>query len=552
MATQPVQAPVTTQRSVAEFIVAQLGIWGVSQIFGVQGRTILGILDAVNRQDAIRYIETRQEEAAALMASAYAKLTDHLAVCIASGGPGVGNLLTGLFDAESDGASVVALCGQDHRSSVGRGAYQAINQHALFETCSHFNHDLMDAQQTPELLMLACKTAIERRGVGRLGVPLDVARLPVKASIIGPAGHLADEKWAAPAQRVVEAVEMLAGAQRPTILVGWGGRHCRDLVTDCADTFDAPIVTTCRAKGIIPASNPHLMGVVGRFGTSIADDVVRGADVLLVVGSSLSENTTDGWTLISDSTRLIQIDIDSERIGRTQGVTLPMVGDALLTLDQINRQAAPVHHPDYQKKLSDQKRDWMAKIDQKAQSDAVPILPQRVVRTLSDVCADNAIIAVDVGDHAVFFYQQFPIRNQVVLNSGQMGVMGFSVPAANAAALAFPTRQCIALCGDGGFSAIMGEFLTACQYHLPITVVLLDNNQLGMTKTEQEHDHFSSAGFFTNLAGCDYAAYATACGGMGVRVKKVDDLQSSLERALTANVPALVQIDVDPHERPHL
>jgi pyruvate oxidase len=544
------KAPAAPARSVAEFLVAQLGLWGVQQMFGVQGRSILGILDAVRRQDAIRYVETRHEEAAALMASAYAKLTGRLSVCIAPSGPGVTNLLTGLYDAEADGAPVLALCGQERRGSIGRGAYQSIDQHALFETSSHFNHDVMDPSQTPELLMLACKASLEKNGVARLGIPSDVEGAPVSDRLIGPAGHLVQERWAAPPQRVAEAVEMLAGAQRPVILAGQGARHSREAVMRCAELFDAPVVTTCPAKGLTVWQSPLAMGVVGRFGTPIADEAVRRADVLLVVGSSLSENTTEGWSLISDATRIIQIDTNSWRIGRNYSVALPMVGDAFLTLSEINRKAMPVHHGEYRKELADRKRDWIAQIDQKAQSDAVPILPQRVIRDLANVCADDAIIALDVGDHAVFYCQQFPTRNQTTLASGRMGVMGFSVPAANAAKIAFPNRQAIALCGDGGFSSIMGEFLTACQYQLPIVVVLMNNSELGMTLTEQQHDNYQPTGFYTKLAGCDFAGFASACGGMGVRVTKPGDIRPSLEKVFQSGIPALVQIDVDPNERP--
>ncbi len=547
---QVAQAPTAPARSVAEFVVAQLGLWGVRHIFGVQGRSILGMLDAVRRQDAVSYVETRHEEAAALMASAYAKLSGRLAVCIGSTGPGVTNLLSGLYDAEADGAPVLALCGQEARTSIGRGAYQSIDQHALFETSSHFNHDVMDPSQTPELLMLACKAALEKNGVARLGIPSDVERAPVSGRLIGPAGHLVQERWAAPAQRVAEAIEMLGGAARPVILAGRGALHARDEVNRCAQVFDAPVVTSCPAKGIMAWQNPLSMGVVGRFGTPIADETVRQADVLLVVGCSLSENTTSGWTLISDETRIIQIDVSSWKIGRNYEVTLPMVGDALLTLHEINRQAMPVHHPDYTAQLSGRKRDWIAQTDQKAQSDAVPILPQRLIHELAQTCADDAIIALDVGDHAVFYCQQFPNRNQTTLLSGRMGVMGFSIPAANAAKLAYPSRQVIALCGDGGFSSIMGEFLTACQYQLPIVVVLMNNSELGMSLTEQVHDRFQPVGFYTKLVGCDYARFASACGGMGIHVTNPGDLRPSLEKAFQSGVPSLVQVDVDPNERP--
>ncbi|MGH2457446.1 MAG: thiamine pyrophosphate-binding protein, partial [Chloroflexota bacterium] len=413
-----------------------------------------------------------------------------------------------------------------------------------------FNHDLMDPAQTPELLMLACKAAIEKGGVARLGVPSDVARETVKGPLIGHAGHLIQEKWAAPGSRVAEAIQMFSAAKRPVILAGRGALDTRGAIASCADTFDAPVVTSCPAKGLLPEDTPLAMGVVGRFGSAIADDTIRQADVLLVVGCSLSENTTEAWSLISDATRIIQIDTNPWHVGRNHPVNLALIGDALLTLDQINQPAKAAHHADYLTELAGRKRDWTARVDQPAQSDHSPIFPQRVIRELAQVCAADAIIALDPGDHAAFYCEQFPSRDQTTLVSGRMGVMGFSVPAANAAKLAFPNRQAIALCGDGGFSSIMGEFLTACQYHLPIVVVLLDNGILGMARTEEKHAGFQRTGFYTQLAGCDYASFASACGGMGARVSKPSEVRTTLEKAFTSGIPTLVQIDVDPNQRP--
>ncbi len=537
-------------RTVADAIVAQLGLWGVQYVFGVQGRSILDVLEAMNRQDTVRYLETRDEEAAALMASAQAKLTGRLSACIGTTGPGVTNLLTGLYDAESDGAPVLAICGEERRDTIGRGAYQAIDQHALFETSSHFNHDILDPGQTSEILMLACKAAIEKGGVARLGVPADVSRAEVESPLIGPTGHLVQERWPAPAARVAEAVEMLSSAKRPVILAGRGARDARDVLTLCADRLDTPVVTSCPAKGLVAEEWPRALGVVGRFGNEVADDAVRSADVLLVVGCSLSENTTEGWTLISDDTRIVQIDTNSWHMGRNHRVDLALVGDAYLTLDEIVRQAKPVQHPSYRTELDGRKRDWTARIDIDADSDAVPIRPQRVIRELAQACADDAIIALDVGDHAAFFCEQFPVRNQTILVSGRMGVMGFSVPAANAAKLARPNRQAIALCGDGDFSSTMGEFLTACQYHLPVMVVLMDNGALGMAISEQTHERLHPVGFYSKLADCDYAKFAVACGGMGARVSKPADLRTTLESAFNVGRPALVQVDVDTNQRP--
>ena len=546
----PPVIPPSPSRKVADLILEQLWQWGVGAIFGVQGRGVLGITDAIRCQDRIRFVETRQELAAALMASAQAKLTDRLSVCIGPAGPGVTELLTGLYDAATDGAPVLALCGETSGALVGRRTYQTVDQHALFEAVTRFNHTLVVPEKAADELMRASKVALEGRAVSRLGLTADTVQTPVASSPIGPEGHLILERWAAPSQRCAQAVEMLTAARRPAILVGWGARQARALVARCAEVFDAPVVTTCRAKGLLPEVHPLVMGVTGRQGAPIARSVAQEADVLLVVGCSLSEQTCCGGQLIGENTQLIQIDTDPERIGTDYPVALALVGDAFLTLDQILAEAVPVQRNEYRRELGERKRDWRIRVEQQAQCDATPILPQRAIYELSQICAEDAIIALDVGDSATFYCQQFIGRNQRTLTSGHMGVPGFSVPAANAAALARPERQAIALCGDGGFSAIMGEFLTACQYHLPITVVVLNNGAMVMTADREEAEGIASPSFDAHLANCDFAAYARASGGLGLRVDKADDVRPALGRALGANVPALVQIDVDPNARP--
>ena len=424
----PPVIPPSPSRKVADLMLEQLWQWGVGAIFGVQGRGVLGITDAIRRQDRIRFVETRQELAAALMASAQAKLTDRLSVCIGPAGPGVTELLTGLYDAATDGAPVLALCGETSGALVGRHTYQTIDQHALFEAVTRFSHTLVVPERAADELMRASKVALERRAVSRLGLTADTVQTPVAASPIGPEGHLILERWAAPSQRCAQAVEMLTAARRPAIVVGWGARQARALVARCAEVFDAPVVTTCRAKGLLPEVHPLVMGVTGRQGAPIARSVAQEADVLLVVGCSLSEQTCCDGQLIGENTQLIQIDTDPERIGTDYPVALALVGDAFLTLDQILAEAVPVQRNEYRRELGERKRDWRIRVEQQAQNDSTPILPQRAIYELSQICAEDAIIGLDVGDSATFYCQQFIGRNQLTLTSGHMGVRGFSVP----------------------------------------------------------------------------------------------------------------------------
>lgn len=549
-APNPPQTGPAVSRTVSQLLVEQLWQWGVRAIFGVQGPGVLGLTDAVRQQDRIRFIETRQELAAALMTSAHAKLTDRLSVCLGSAGPGVTNLITGLYDAATDRAPVLALCGEVDGARIGPHADPMIDQHALFQGIGCFDQTLLTPSQAAEVLMRASKAALEHQSVARFGFTRDTTQGPSGESAIGPDGHLIQERWAAPPQRVAQAADMLTTARRPMILAGWGARQARDAVARCAETFGAAVVTTCRAKGILPEAHPLALGVVGQFGSPAATAAVREADVLLVVGASLSAQTVPDGSLIGHDTRIIQIDVDPTVIGSVHPVTLALIGDAFLTLNHVVADATPTPRSAYRQELAERKRGWQVRIGHKAHSEAIPILPQRALGELSQLCTEDAIICLDAGACAAFYCQQFPVRNQSTLSSGHLRVLGFALPAANAAALARPARQAIALCGDDGFSVMMGEFLTSCQYHLPITVVLLNNHKMGLTAMRQAKAHFPAPGFFTGLADCDYAAFATSCGGLGLRVRRPDEIRPALEQALSAGVPSLVQIEVDPNEQP--
>ena len=309
-----VPAKSQSEQLVADAIVEQLVEWGVSQVYGIPGETSLAIVDAIRRRgDRIRFVLVRHEEVAAFMASAYAKLTGELGVCLTIAGPGATNLITGLYDAKMDRAPVLALTGQVALQFLGLGSFQEIDQHALFEAVAAFNEVIDSPDQVTELLALAMKGAIVGRGVSHLGIPTNVQALPVLPNMkIKPReGRLPDLRLMPHPELIQAATRAIDSAERPVLVVGYGARRQRGAVLSLAEKINAPIATTYKAKGVIPEDHPLALGVTGDIGTDPAKRMVFGADLLITIGCSYSDKTA-----VPSYIPQVQIDLDPMTIGK--------------------------------------------------------------------------------------------------------------------------------------------------------------------------------------------------------------------------------------------
>jgi pyruvate oxidase len=534
-------------RQVSEVFVEQLGDWGVRQVFGVMGETILGLLGALRGQERVRFVATQTEQAAAFAASAYAKLTGRLAACIATGGPGVTSLMTGVFDAHSDRVPMLAITGQVRRAWQHENAWQDIDAHALFETASVFNAAAQTPAQVPTLLAGAVQAALSQRDVAHLAVPMDIQTIEADIEPIRPHGHLNWSLAVASDEAVREAARLLHGASRPLILAGSGASGAQEPLLHLARRLGAPVLTTCRSKGLLPAGEPLSMGIPGTLGTPLANGVLREADTILVVGCSLSQRTTGDWQLVRPQQQIVQVDADPGRIGRIFPVEVGLLGDAAPTLRALMsflpEETAPTSWGD----LESRKREFRRQVDRKATMQSRPIKPQFAVRTLQETLPANAIIGLDAGDNAFFMCQQYEPKGEQFVMSYHLGSSGYGLPAAIAAALAFPERPSVAVVGDGGLASSLGELITAVAYSLPLTVVCFNNARMGMMDSEEER--LNMAPFFTELPPTNYARVAEACGAQGLRVEEPSALAEALHRALAARRPFVVDVAIDPLER---
>ena len=534
-------------RTVSEVLVEQMGDWGVRYAFGVMGHTILGLVDAIRHQDRVRFIATQHEEAAAFAASAYGKLTGEPAACLAIGGPGATSMMTGIYDAHSDRAPLLALTGDVQRTWQYEAARQEIDERALFAPPSAFNAQVESPEQAPTLLASALHAALSERDVAHLSVPIDIQTMEADISPIRPEGHLNRSAAVAADEAIRQAARLLNGASRPLVLAGSGAMEAQQPLLQLSHRLGAPILTTCRSKGLIAASEPLSMGIPGRFGTPLADDLLRQADTILVVGCSLSQSTTGNWELIRPEQQLIQIDIDPARIGRLYPVEVGLHGDAAATLRRlISLMPEGQPHTSWGD-LEARKLDLLALIGRKATPAAAPIRPQFVVRTLQENLPADAVIALDAGDNAFFMCQQYQPKGERFVTSYHLESTGFALPAAFAAALAYPGRPAVAVVGDGGLSFSLGELITAVQHNLPVTVVCFNNARLGMINSEEEE--MGKPPFFTERPPINFADVAEAVGARSARVEEPSGLAATLHAALEARRPFLIDVTVDPQER---
>jgi pyruvate oxidase len=541
-------------RTVSDVMVETMTNWGVDHVFGMVGHSNLGFADALRTGELdgrLRFIGIRHEGAAAFAATAYAKLTGRLAACFAIAGPGSTNLLTGLYDAKVDRAPVLALSGQVPSKVRGRGAFQDVDLTAAFADVADYSQVVQATSDHAELMTLACKRALVGRGVAHLVFPDEVQTLPSPSSVApgGPAGRRARGAGSPTDADLDPAVELLCAARRPLIVVGHGARDAMDEVLALAESLPAPIITTFKGKGLVGDDHPLAGGVLGRSGTPVASWLMNECDLVVALGASFSDHTG-----IAPYKPIIQIDDDPLQLGRFHPVTVALLGDGALTARALRTRAPITVAVDPRADVAARWDLWRAEKARRASDDrGNGVASAALFATLGRSVEPDAVIAVDVGNNTYSFGRYFECRRQSVLMSGYLGSIGFGLPAAMGAWAACtppgrdptsPTRQVVAVCGDGGLGQYLGELTTLAKYRMNITVVVLNNSQLGKISKEQRAAQWDV--WQTSLHNPSFAAVASECGLHATRVDRRDDLDEALRAALAFEGPALVEVITDP------
>ncbi len=520
--------------------------WGVDTVFGMVGHSNLGLADAFRRMDEngeIRYIGIRHEGAGAFAASAYGKLTGRPAACFSIAGPGATNMYTGMWDAKVDRAPLLALTGQVATQVVGTGNFQEVDLVHAFQSVAGFNHRVQKDSRHAELMSLAVKHAIINRDVSHLTFPDEIQEIPADGEVPGTTeGRMAEKQVLPEPGSLNKAVSLIRTSKRPVIVAGYGARDSMDHIIKMAEYLNAPLLTTFKAKGLIPDSHPLAGGVLGRSGTPVASWFMNESDLLIVLGASFSNHTG-----ISPKKPIIQVDLDPLALGKFHKVDVPVWGELGLTvkrfMDEMKGTAGTV---DQGPELTGRWKIWYEEKRKRLLEDRDKgISSIAVIDALSRLANENAVICVDVGNNAYSLGRYFECRRQGFLMSGYLGSIGFALPAAMGAwAATKGERQVIAVTGDGGLAQYMAELTTSVKYGMNLKIILLNNSELGKITKEQLSGELEV--FATDLVSPDFAAYATGCGALGVRTEKRADLGGHLEKVLNHDGTALIEIITDP------
>lgn len=526
------------RRTVSQLIIDQLTAWGVRSIYGYPGDSILHFLDALARQDGIKFYSTKHEANAAFMASAEAKMLGRLGVCLVHAGPGIANLLNGLADAYADRAPVLAITGQVNEANIGTDYEQYLDEQALVRPVAEYSALLANPDATVDLLTKAMRIALSRGTVAHLAVPKDLFAREADLETRPPEPYLTASP-AQPEENLERVSAELNQAARPMILAGRGCRGQGQALTQLAEQWGAGIITTMPAKGVVPGEHPLVVGGLGEGGSEASTRLLKEADVLLVLGATW-------WppAYVPKDIRIVQIDANPASIGRRAAVYYGYIGKIGDALPRLLAGIQPRVRGAWFGRIEEARREWLERVEAEAGRLSEPLAPQQVVRGLEKALSPDAVVALDVGDHVLWFNRVFAGANQEVLTSGNWRSMGFGLPAAIQAKINLPDRQVVALVGDGGLNMALPEFTTAVQYGLPIKVLVFNNGCLAMERNRMIAGHLQPGA--THLMNPDFVAYAEACGGHGYRVIRPQELEGILRTALADDQPCIVDVPVDP------
>jgi pyruvate dehydrogenase (quinone) len=539
----------------ADVLIEGLIDWGVECVFGLPGDGINGIMESLRtHQDRIRFVQVRHEESAAFMACAYAKYTGKLGVCLATSGPGGIHLLNGLYDAKLDGQSVLAITGLQFHDLIGTYTQQDVALDKLFIDVCVFNERIMGPTHVENMTDLACRMALAYHGVSHLTFPVDLQEKEVKQRQRSPRNipHHTSDVHARSARLpdrsdIEHAAEILNSGKKVAILAGRGALNATDELEQTADLLGGPIIKALLGKAAVPDDSPYTTGGIGLLGTRPSQDAMEDCDTLLMVGSSFPYIE---FLPKPGQARAVQIELDPKRIGLRYPVEVGLVGDSRSSLAELMPLIHRKENRSFLEAAQAGMKDWWQLMEKQATRPGKPMKPQKVAWELGKRLRDDAIVSSDSGTITTWWARHIIARRgQMFSLSGNLATMAPGLPYTIAAQIAHPNRECVAFVGDGGFSMLMADFVTAVKYHLPIKVVIIKNNTLGQIKWEQMV-FLGNPEYGVDLHPIDFAAFAQACGGVGFTVEDPEKCGSAIDDFLQAPGPAILQAVVDPFEPP--
>ncbi|MFG3042161.1 MULTISPECIES: pyruvate dehydrogenase [unclassified Streptomyces] len=532
------------KQNVAEQFVDILVRAGVRRLYGVVGDSLNPVVDAIRRTPDIDWVQVRHEEVAAFAAGAEAQITGGLAACAGSCGPGNLHLINGLYDAHRSMAPVLALASHIPSGEIGLGYFQETHPDQLFRECSHYSELISSPQQMPRLLHTAIQHAVGRGGVSVVSLPGDIASQPAPEKASGSA-LVTTRPTVRPGDGEIEAlVRMIDEADRVTLFCGSGTAGAHAEVMQFAERLKSPVGHALRGKEWIQYDNPYDVGMSGLLGYGAAYEATHECDLLILLGTDFPYNA-----FLPDDVRIVQVDVRPERLGRRSRLDLAVWGDVRETLRCVTPRVRAKTDRRFLDKMLKKHADALEGVVRaytRKVEKHIPVHPEYVASVIDELADEDAVFTVDTGMCNVWAARYLtPNGRRRIIGSFTHGSMANALPQAIGAQFVDRNRQVVSLSGDGGFSMLMGDFLTLVQYDLPVKVVVFDNSSLGMVELEMLVSGIPSYG--TTNKNPDFAAIARAAGAYGVRVEKPKQLAGALRDAFRHKGPALVDVVTDPN-----
>lgn len=517
----------------AEAILEQLDLYGVKRIYGVIGDAIFGLMDAIGKQTKIQFISVKHESVAAMMASAEAKCTGSLGVCVAQMGPGLANLINGLGDAYLDGFPVLAITGQAPLKKIGTSYKQFINQQELVQGITGYTQLVVHPDAVIESLVKAIHTSVLMDTVSHLSIPADIFPLP---TIVPSNEPVMPTEIIPNREQLQKARQIMRSAKCPMILIGNRVKPLVSQIQLLAERWGSGIVTAYGTIGILPDSYPFNLGGLGEGGNPVLTNLFRQADVVLSIGSTW---WPEGHT--PTNARIIQVQDKQMKLGNGMPVDCGIVGNIE---EMVSNLISGLESYEINKEWTDQirlcKQTWSSQNESEGNNSGFPIHPSRVIRAVERSISSDTIIALDEGDSTLWFMRNFRAQCERALLSCNWRTMGFGLPAALAAKLCMPNNPVVCITGDGGLGMVLADLLTAARYQLQVTVIVLNNGALQMEVNKMVVKGFIPEG--TELTNPDYIKLAEACGWDAYRVQSEDELDRLLKTAQMSQKPVLLDV----------
>ena len=534
----------------AELLVRCLENEGVKYIFGIPGEENLDVMQAL-RNSSIQFITTRHEQGAAFMADVYGRLTGKAGVCLSTLGPGATNLVTGVADANSDGAPLVAITGQVDTNRMHITSHQFLDLVQMFTPITKRSKQIVRPDSINEIVRIAFKYAeSEKPGAAHIDLPNDIAKLPVPEDPnVMPMRHTAVHQELTGGADVEKAAGLIFQAEHPVILAGHSAvrAHAAEALTKVAEQLKIPVINTMMAKGIIPMDNRYSMGTMGIPQRDFQNVMLDNSDLVIAVGYDIVEFSPSKWNRTQNH-KIIHLDVRPAHIHSLYQPQVQVVGDISDSLEKIAVRCHRENEPELFFRL---KKLMLEDYSAAESDDGFPIKPQRVLHDIRQVLGQEDILISDVGAHKMWIGRQYNCYhpNTCIISNG-FASMGISVPGAIAAKLIYPEKKVLAVSGDGGFMMNCQEMETALRIGVPIVVMIFNDSGYGLIRWKQE-DHFGSS-CFTDFTNPDFVKFAESMGAKGYRIQSAEEIIPVLEDAFSQNVPCIIDCPIDYSENTRL